>query len=171
MTTRPTRSSTASAGLTAGHIDNDDQKEMQALVTAGALVALADGRVDPIERDGLVNFIDRQHLVSTISRPEIAEAFDKRVRQLEERSSADVIVETFRPPAGLSLASRHGSHGGAGCRRRSTNSSQRVAGTQADTPALDKFTGQETDCAILGPFFFERRWQLASTMGRETALR
>jgi tellurite resistance protein TerB len=105
MATRPTRSSTATAGLTACHINNHDQDVMQALVTAGALVALADGRVETIERDELVNFIDRQGLVPTFSRPEIAKAFDDRVRQLEERDSADVIVATFRPLAGLSLAS------------------------------------------------------------------
>jgi hypothetical protein len=40
-----------------------------------------------------------------ISRREIAETFDVRVRQLEERSGADVVVENFRPLVGLSLAS------------------------------------------------------------------
>jgi tellurite resistance protein len=117
------RSTRSSSGLTAGHTDNHDEQLMQALVTAGALVALADSRVAAIERDGLVNFIDRQGLVSTIPRSEIAEAFDNRVRQLEERNSADVIVETFRPLAGLSLASV-ASRGGVGCRRGSTNTPQ-----------------------------------------------
>ena len=56
---------------------------MQALVTAGALVALSDGRVEAAERDELVNFVDQQGFVPTISRQEIAEAFGSRVRQLD----------------------------------------------------------------------------------------
>jgi tellurite resistance protein len=84
---------------------NRDEEVMRALVTAGALVALADGQVKAIERDELVNFIDRQGFVPSISRREIAEAFDNRVQQLEGRDSADAIAETLRPLAGLSLAS------------------------------------------------------------------
>jgi tellurite resistance protein len=82
-----------------------DDEMMHALVTAGALVAVADGQVQAVERGELVNFVDRRGFVSTISRHEIAETFDVRVRQLEERRSAEVIVENFRPLAGLSLAS------------------------------------------------------------------
>ena len=75
------------------------------MVTAGALVALADGKVDASERDELVEFVDRQGFVPTISRHRIAEAFDNRVRQLKDRDGARVIVDTFRPLAGLSMAS------------------------------------------------------------------
>jgi tellurite resistance protein len=105
MAERHAHSSTTSGELTTGGLDNRDQRVMQALVTAGALVALADGRVDTIEREELVNFVDRQGLVPTISQHDIAEAFDNRVRQLEDRDSANVIMEAFRPLAGLSLAS------------------------------------------------------------------
>jgi tellurite resistance protein TerB len=105
MATRYTSLSTAPAELNSSHVNNHDNEVMQALATAGALVALADGRVEAIERDELVNFIDQQGLVPTISRPEIADAFDDRVRQLKDRDSANVIVEAFRPLAGLSLAS------------------------------------------------------------------
>jgi tellurite resistance protein TerB len=87
------------------YFGNHDQRVMQALVTAGALVALADGRVEAIERDELVDFIDRQGFVPTISRRSVAQTFDDRVRQLEDRDGAKVIVESFRPLAGLSLAS------------------------------------------------------------------
>ena len=76
---------------------------LQALVTAGAFAALADGRV--AERDEFVNFVDRQGFVPSISRLEIGEAFDNRVRQLEDPDSADAIAETLRPLASPSLAS------------------------------------------------------------------
>jgi hypothetical protein len=78
---------------------------MEALVTAGGLVALADGRVEAVERDELLNFIDRQQLVPSISHHDIAHAFDHRLRQLEDRDSVQVIVDALRPLAGLSLAS------------------------------------------------------------------
>jgi len=87
------------------YIDHRDEELMQGLVSAGALVALADGRVEAVERDELVNFIDRQRLVPAISRHDIAEAFDKRVLELEDRDSVRVIIETLRPLAGQSLAS------------------------------------------------------------------
>ncbi len=82
-----------------------EDEVMHALVTAGALVALADGQAQAVECGELVDFVDRRGFVPTISRHEIADTFDVRVRQLEERDSAEVIVESFRPLAGLSLAS------------------------------------------------------------------
>jgi len=86
-------------------LDRRDEDVVQALATAGALVALADGRVDAVERDELVNFIDRQGLVPTISNDEVAGAFDSLVRELEARDRLSVILDAFRPLAGLSLAS------------------------------------------------------------------
>jgi tellurite resistance protein len=99
------RSSTATADSTDRYLDNHDETVIQALITAGAFMALADGRAETIERDELVNFVDRQGFVPSASRHEIAEAFNNRVRQLQDRDSADVIAETFRPLVGLSLAS------------------------------------------------------------------
>ncbi len=97
--------SSSTAQFPARYRDNRDEEVMQALVTAGALVALADGRVEVIERDELLNYIERQGLLPTMSRLDVAEAFDIRVRQLQDRDSANVIVEAFQPLAGLSLAS------------------------------------------------------------------
>ena len=51
---------------------------MDALVTAAALVAVADGSVHAVEREELVNCIDEERLFPGFSRPEIAAAFDKR---------------------------------------------------------------------------------------------
>jgi tellurite resistance protein TerB len=99
MAERYTHSSTTTA------LDLSNEQVMHGLITAGAVVALADGRVDAIERDELVNFIDRQQLVPTIPKHDIGEAFDQRVRQLKDRDSAKVIMESLRPLVGLSLAS------------------------------------------------------------------
>jgi tellurite resistance protein len=80
-----------------------DELIVKALVTVGAFVALADGRVDAIERDEGVNYIERQRLAPTISRERVAEFFDARARHLEDRDFADLIAEALRPVAALSL--------------------------------------------------------------------
>ena len=81
-----------------------DEQVVKALVTVGAFVALADGRLDAVERDEAVGYIDRQQLAPTISRRRIAEFFDAQARHLEERDFADLIIEALRPVAALSLA-------------------------------------------------------------------
>jgi hypothetical protein len=81
-----------------------DEQVVKALVTVGAFVALADGRVQAIERDEAVRYIDRRRLAPTISQERIAEFFDDRARRLQDRDFADVIVEALRPAAALSLS-------------------------------------------------------------------
>ena len=57
MTNRYASAKTATAELAADYADYRDKEVMQALVTAGALVALADGHLEDVERDELVGFI------------------------------------------------------------------------------------------------------------------
>ncbi len=80
-----------------------DEHVVRALVTVGAFVALADGRLDAIERVEAVNYVDRQQLAPSISRPRIAAFFDARARHLEGRDFADLIADALRPGAALSL--------------------------------------------------------------------
>jgi tellurite resistance protein len=82
-----------------------DEEVMQALVTAGAMVAVAHGAVEQIERDELVSFIDHQGFVPSISPERIATVFDARVRELDDRNAPNIIVDKFRPVAGLALGS------------------------------------------------------------------
>jgi tellurite resistance protein TerB len=105
MAQRCDRPGTTNSERASDYRHNRDDTVLQALVTAGAFVALADGRVKTVEREELMNFIERQRFVPSISRQQIGEAFDHRVRQLEDRDSADVIAEALQPLAGLSLAS------------------------------------------------------------------
>jgi tellurite resistance protein len=100
-----THSSTITGEPGFDYRDHRDKDVMHALVTVGALVALADGQLEAVERDELVNFIDQQGFVSTASKRNIAEAFDYQAQQLEDRYSPNVILEALRPLAGLSLAS------------------------------------------------------------------
>ena len=80
-----------------------DEQVVKSLITVAAFVALADGRLDAIERDEAVNYIDRRHLAPTISRQRIAEFFDAHAQHLENRDFADLIAEALRPIAALSL--------------------------------------------------------------------
>jgi tellurite resistance protein len=96
MAKRPTHSITI-AELPAGRRDPDEDM-LQALVTAGALVALADGELAPVERGELLSFIDRQgsyplFLGRTQPQPSTT-ACDN-----EDRYGANVILETLRPLA------------------------------------------------------------------------
>lgn len=91
--------------LVADYLKQSDKEVMYALVAAGALVALADGQLEAVERDELVSFVDQQEFVPTASRRDIAEAFDQRACELVNQLSANAAVETFRPLAGRSLAS------------------------------------------------------------------
>jgi hypothetical protein len=82
MADRYVSSLTATREHAGNHPDQWDQEVMQALVTAGALVALSDGRVETVERDEVVRFIDRQGFAPTVAPQEMAEAFGHRVQQL-----------------------------------------------------------------------------------------
>ena len=105
MANSHTRSITPAVELTPDYLDHRDEEVMHALVTAGALVALADGHSDDVERDELVAFIDQREFVPAFSPSNIAKAFNDRVRQLDDRYSPNLIIEALRPLAGLSLAS------------------------------------------------------------------
>jgi tellurite resistance protein TerB len=105
MTDRNGGVNAAATCVPADYVDYRDKEVIQALVTVGALVALADGHLEEVERDELVGFVHRQNFAPTISQRGIAKAFDSRVRQLEENYSPNLIMEALRPLAGLSLAS------------------------------------------------------------------
>jgi tellurite resistance protein TerB len=98
-------STTTAVEFSAHDLDYRDEEIMQGLVTAGALVALADGEVTPVERAELMNFVERQGFVPSIPLVDISETFDSRVQELEGRNCANVIMKTLRPLAGQSLAS------------------------------------------------------------------
>jgi tellurite resistance protein len=80
-----------------------DCDAVNALVTAGAFVALADGQISSIERDEVVRYIDRRGFAAT--RLRIAALFDERAGQLQNANFANVILEALRPVPNLSLIS------------------------------------------------------------------
>jgi tellurite resistance protein TerB len=82
-----------------------DEKAVKALLTAGAFVALADGRVQEIERDAAVDYIQQRQIAPTISDHRLGKFFDARARRLEDADFADVIIDALRPLAYLSITS------------------------------------------------------------------
>jgi tellurite resistance protein len=86
------------------HLDRRDRETMEALITAGALVARADGWVDGSERGHLLGFIRQQGLLTHITAREILDAFDGRLRQLEQPRAPQAALASLRPLAGWSRA-------------------------------------------------------------------
>ncbi|MEA2782567.1 MAG: tellurite resistance protein TerB [Rhodospirillaceae bacterium] len=89
----------------ADHLGQRDQELLEAVITAAALVARADGWVDDQELSHLLDFIRREGLLSSFDRGSILRGFDDRLRQIEGAGGAAAVVESFRSVAGWSRAS------------------------------------------------------------------
>jgi tellurite resistance protein len=77
---------------------------MDAVVSAAALVAQADGEIEPTERRQLLSFANRHGLLVTTTRAEILDAFEHRLRQLQRRDGRRDALQSVRRVAGRSLA-------------------------------------------------------------------
>ena len=71
------------ADLREAHRTYLEETLFEAVVTAGVVVALADGRADAAERAELVGFVEQSSWLSTLTPAEIIDAFDSHVRQFE----------------------------------------------------------------------------------------
>ncbi|RQH14828.1 TerB family tellurite resistance protein [Bradyrhizobium sp. RP6] len=76
-----------------------------ALVIVGALVAVADRRVSPVERDEVIRFIRDRRLAPHISDERLSAMFDELAERLEEPDFANVVIDTLRPVSNLPLSS------------------------------------------------------------------
>jgi len=82
-----------------------DEQAAVALVIAGALVAVADRRVSPVERDEVIRFIRERGLAPHITDERLFAMFDELAERLEEPDFANVVIDTLRPVADLPLSS------------------------------------------------------------------
>jgi hypothetical protein len=78
-----------------------DEQAVLALVTAGALVAIADRHVAVIERGEVVRYIRHQRLAAPITEPRLATMFNERALRLKEPDAANGVIEALLPIAGL----------------------------------------------------------------------
>jgi tellurite resistance protein len=76
-----------------------------ALVIAGALVAVADRRVSPVERDEVIRFIRDRELAPDITDERLFAMFDELAERLEEPDFANVVIDTLRPISNMPLSS------------------------------------------------------------------
>jgi tellurite resistance protein len=94
------------AEFLADHLDERDEQEvMRALITTGAFVSLADGRVEAAERNELVRFLDEQRIVPMMSKRDIGEMFDGRVRQFaraDSKRKIEMMLKVLRSLTGRS---------------------------------------------------------------------
>jgi tellurite resistance protein len=102
MPSRETRPKTQGNIITASE---RHEQAAAALVTAGALVAVADRHVDMIEREEVVRYINDRRLVPTIAESRIASLFDERARRLQQADFVNVVIQALRPVPELSLSS------------------------------------------------------------------
>jgi len=76
-----------------------------ALVIAGALVAVADRRVSPVERDEVIRFIRDRDLAPHISEDRLLVMFDELAERLDQPDFANVVIDTLRPVSNMPLSS------------------------------------------------------------------
>jgi tellurite resistance protein len=98
------RSRLTPAEVMAQYLDDRNDELLDAVVTAAALVARADGRIEPAERGLLVDFMDRNGFLSIFTRSEIHDAFERRLRELDQERGAELAVDSLGRLAGRSPA-------------------------------------------------------------------
>lgn len=82
-----------------------DEQAAAALVIVGALVAVADRRVSPVERDEVIRFIRERKLAPHLGEDRLFAMFDELAERLEEPDFANVVIDTLRPISDLPLSS------------------------------------------------------------------
>src|SRR4051794_23785088 len=87
----------SSAELRQAHHTYLEEMLFEAVVTAGAVVALADGQVAPEERATVVDLVERSGWLSTYTAAEAADAFESQIRQLQlEPGVPEAVINSVR---------------------------------------------------------------------------
>lgn len=92
------------AELMSGYLMSRKGEILDAVITVAALVARADGWVDPLERRRLIDYLERNRL-SSITRAEILSAFEHRVREIKQPGGAVAAMHRVARCGGRSLES------------------------------------------------------------------
>jgi tellurite resistance protein len=106
MPNRNTRNrlSVTRAEMVAAHLDGREDELLDAAIAAAALVARADGAVEPAERDQLLAFLGRKGLLPAVTEAEVLDAFDHRIRSLDAQLGVAAAVDSLGRLAGRSPA-------------------------------------------------------------------
>jgi tellurite resistance protein len=83
----------------------DERCELfDAVVTAAALVARADGRIEQCERYMIVDYLDRSGFMPAFTHREIVDAFERNLRQIDQYGGAEAAIDSLEKFAGRSPA-------------------------------------------------------------------
>lgn len=102
MSNRSSRKNEAvsKAEITAAWQQRRDDELLDAVASAAALVAHADGEGAGVERAQIVDLLARSGCLATITRADILDAFDHRLRHVQERGGIEMTLESLRRIAG-----------------------------------------------------------------------
>jgi tellurite resistance protein len=82
-----------------------NEQAAAALVIVGALVAVADRQVSPVERDEVIRFIRERGLAPHLDDERLSAMFEALAERLEEPDFANVVIDTLRPVSDMPLSS------------------------------------------------------------------
>ena len=82
--------------ITAADVNQSEAALLDAAVTAAALVARADGVVQPIERVEMLGVLRRSGFLSATTRFDMLDAFESRLHQLETDGGVEIAVDSLR---------------------------------------------------------------------------
>jgi tellurite resistance protein len=96
------------AAIVATYQEDREDEVLDAIVSAAALIARADGWVQEVERGQLFDFLDRQDFLSAVAREDVLAQFERCVRELREPGGPSAVIERLgrhrdRPTAALIL--------------------------------------------------------------------
>ncbi|HEX5420804.1 MAG TPA: TerB family tellurite resistance protein [Gammaproteobacteria bacterium] len=98
------RSGMSAAEITAAYMDDREDELLDAAIAAAVLVARADGSVEPVERNEMLDVLRRNGLLSVLTRFDLLDAFESRLRQIEEHGGIEGAVDSLARLAGRSPA-------------------------------------------------------------------
>jgi tellurite resistance protein len=84
------------AEIMASWQESREDELIDAVASAAALVARADGSAEPVERREIIDFLRRDGNFATMTQTDLVEAFEHRLRHLDERSGIKSAIDSLR---------------------------------------------------------------------------
>lgn len=81
------------AEIVAAYLELREDEILDAVVSAAAVVARADGWVQEVERNQLLDFVDREELLSVFAREDAVAHFERCVREVREPGGFSAVIE------------------------------------------------------------------------------
>ena len=99
---RPTYLTPAEVRIT--YLEYRADEFLDAVSAVAALVALSDGRVEPVERGQLIDFLDRSEFLSTVTPGAVLDEFERCIRDLRTPGGPVLVLKRLARHATSPLA-------------------------------------------------------------------